>query len=218
MTCQHCRAAATTFGAAVAARDRRRYHRRGPDRTTREIVTAVRGLGLRGASLLDIGAGIGAIHHELLGESVAAATHVDAAPAYLEAARAEAEGKGHGAQVEFVQGDFVDVADRVSPADVVTLDRVVCCYPDYSALLSRSAAKCRAALALSYPRDRWYVRLAVGLFNLVRRIRRDSFRVFVHPEAAIRRTLADAGLRPDGGRTLFIWQVELYRRAADLTP
>jgi magnesium-protoporphyrin O-methyltransferase len=212
MTCQHCRAAETTFGAKVAASDRRRYQRRGPDRTTREIVSAVRGLGLRQASLLDIGAGIGVIHHELLDQGVEVAVHVEAARAYLDSARAESEARGHGGRVRFLHGDFLDVADAVEPADLVTLDRAVCCYPDAASLLASAAARSRIALALSYPRDRWYVRLVVRLQNLLRRIRRDPFRTFVHPEPAIRQTLTRAGLRPVGERVLFAWRVELYRR------
>jgi magnesium-protoporphyrin O-methyltransferase len=214
MTCPHCRAADTTFGTKVAAADRKRYERRGPDRTTAEMVRAVRALGLREATLLDIGAGIGVVHHELLDHGAAAAVHVEAATAYLEAARFEAVARGHDQRVRFVQGDFVDVAGGLEPADVVTLDRVVCCYPDYAALLGRSAAKCRAAYVLSYPRDRWYVRLVVRVQNLVRRLRRDAFRTFVHPEAAIRQALADAGLRPAGARDFFVWRVEWHERAA----
>jgi len=212
MTCPHCRAADATFGFKVAAADRKRYARRGPDRTTAEIVRSVGALGLRQATLLDIGAGIGVVHHELLDDGIAAAVHVEAATAYLDAARLEADARGHGTRVRFVQGDFVDVAGGLEPADVVTLDRVVCCYPDYATLLARSAAKCRAAYALSYPRDRWYVRLVVWAQNLVRRLRRDAFRTFVHPEAAIRQALADAGLRPAGGRDFFVWRVEWYVR------
>jgi magnesium-protoporphyrin O-methyltransferase len=107
---------------------------------------------------------------------------------------------------------LVDVAGGLEPVDVVTLDRVVCCYPDYAALLARSADKCRAAYVLSYPLDRWYVRLVVAVQNLVRRLRRDAFRTFVHPEAAIRQTLTEAGLRPAGERDFFVWRVEWYRR------
>ena len=212
MTCPHCRAADATFGSRVAAADRKRYLRRGPDQTTAEIVRSVRALGLRQAKLLDIGAGIGVVHHELLEDGVAAAVHVEAATAYLDVARLEAGARGHGPRVRFVQGDFVDVADGLEPADVVTLDRVVCCYPDYAARLARSADKCRAAYVLSYPRDRWYVRLVVAVQNLVRRLRRDAFRTFVHPEAAIRQRLAETGLRPGGRRDFFVWRVEWYAR------
>ena len=74
------------------------------------------------------------------------------------------------------------------------------------------ASKCRAAYALSYPRERWYVRLVVRVQNLVRRLRQDAFRAFVHPEAAIRQALAGAGLRPAGERDFCVWRVEWYLR------
>ncbi|HET7039611.1 MAG TPA: methyltransferase domain-containing protein [Gemmatimonadales bacterium] len=212
MTCQHCRAADAVFGVKVATRDRRRYRRRGPDRTTGEIIAVVKGLGLRDASLLDVGAGVGVIHHELLDDGVAAAVHVEAATAYLEAARAETEARGHAGRVRFVQGDFVDVAGGVDPADLVTLDRVVCCYPDCATLLAAAAGKSRVALALSYPRQRWYVRLVIALQNLVRRLRRDPFRTFVHSPVVVGQVLDAAGLRRVAGRDFLVWRVELYRR------
>jgi magnesium-protoporphyrin O-methyltransferase len=212
MTCQHCRAAGDTFDRKTAEADRRRYARRGADQSTAEIIAAVRGLGLREARLLDIGAGIGVVHHQLLDEGIAAAVHVDASAAYLEAARVEAVTRGHGARVRFLHGDFLDLAHTIEPADVVTLDRVVCCYPDAPSLLARAADRCRVALALSYPRDRWYVRLIVGIQNLFRRLRGDPFRTFVHPEAAIETSLTDAGLRRVTTRPFFVWRVEMYRR------
>jgi hypothetical protein len=43
------------------------------------------------------------------------------------------------------------IAGTLPDADVVTLDRVVCCYPDPEALLG-AAAKTRQVLAFTYPR------------------------------------------------------------------
>ena len=210
--CVHCQAAEGLFGTAMARRDLRRYHRKGPDKTTRLMLGAIRAKGVSGATLLDVGAGVGVLHHELLGQEVASATHVEASSAYLAEARAETTRRGNAGWVDFVEGDFVDVALQVSDADVVTLDRVICCYPDYPRLLDAAGRKARHMCALSYPRDRWGVRLAFGVLNLFCRLRGSAFRVFVHPSAAVDAAMRKFGFRQCSFRTTVVWQVRLYER------
>ena len=69
----------------------------------------------------------------------------------LETARRVLKSRFASRQTEFVLGDFVALADKV------TLDRVVCCYPDDKALLEAAAARARRLVAFTYPRNRWYV-------------------------------------------------------------
>src|SRR6185436_18999156 len=151
MPCNCCEVTDNAFTEEEARADINRYHKRGPAKQTRLILDGIRSLGLRDAMLLDIGGGIGAIHHELLPDTAAHAIHVDASSAYLREARAEAERRGHMAQVEFRHADFTDVAADLPQADVVTLDRVVCCYPDFRGLLLAAAGHSRAVVALTYP-------------------------------------------------------------------
>jgi hypothetical protein len=70
----------------------------------------------------------------------------------------EAIRRGRSPQVEFVNGDFLEVACRVSSASVVALGRVVCCYPLFEELLTEAVRHAERAFAFSYPRERWYVR------------------------------------------------------------
>ena len=141
------------FGEKTAKRDLRRYRRKGPRKTTRQLLDALRERGLDHASVLDIGGGVGVIEHELLDRGASRAQAVDASRAYLRAAREEAERRGHADRLEQHAGDFVELADTVEPADVVTLDRVICCYPEVDALVSLSAAHARRAYGVVYPRD-----------------------------------------------------------------
>ncbi|MCI0353681.1 MAG: hypothetical protein L0099_01390, partial [Acidobacteria bacterium] len=140
------------------------------------------------------------------------AIHVEAASAYLGQAAAEAERRGHGGRVTFIHADFVAAATTLAATDIVTLDRVVCCYPDYERLLELAAAKCRQALVLSYPRARWAARVAVGTANFMRRLLGSSFRVFVHPPSRIAAVLERAGLERVGARRTLVWEVAAYRR------
>lgn len=214
--CPQCVAADKKFGRKTAERDRRRYQRHGPDGTTRGIIAAVRSLGLQDATLLDVGGGIGVIQHELLGEEVAHAVLVEAASAYVAVAREETEARGNGVKTQFFVGDFASIAEHVPDADLVTLDRVVCCYPDYNRLLTVSAARCRKALALSYPRNRWAVRLVIAAENFGRQLVRDPFRTFVHPPEEMDRVLTTAGLTLAKTKQSLAWRVALYTRSAVL--
>jgi len=215
MTCGHCCATDQKFNRAVAARDRERYRQHGPDPTTVMIIDLVGGPNPEGATLLDIGGGIGVIAHELLARNVVtSALLVEAASAYLETARSEAHDRGTDARLRLLQGDFVDVAGEAPAADIVTLDRVVCCYPDYRALLGVAAAKCRTVLAVSYPRDRWYVRFLFGLQNLARRMTKDTFRTYVHAPVELRRVLVDAGFTLSQQHRTMAWAVDSYVRTS----
>ena len=98
-------------------------------------------------------------------------------------------------------------------ADVVTLDRVVCCYADYRLLLRDAARHARSGLALSYPRDRWFMRLGIWFENAFRRIRRNAFRTFVHPIGEIERVLSDDGFRLSARTETATWAADIYVRS-----
>ncbi len=212
MPCNCCQITDNTFGEEEAKANLKDYRRRGPAKQTRLILEAVRSLGLKEATLLDIGGGIGTIHHELLKDVARQATHVDASSAYLKAATTEAQRLGHETQVNFIHADFTDVADELPPVDVVTLDRVVCCYPNFRALLKAASSKSRTAIAMTYPRETWYMRIGWRLINFVQRLRNDPFRVFLHPVAEMEALLNAQGLKRIVVKRLFIWEMALYQR------
>src|SRR5437016_1436455 len=99
------------FDDALAAKDLARYRESGPDKTTRALLELLKTRGVSGATILDVGGGIGAIQHELLGAGAASATDVDASSAYIRAAREEAERRGNAGKVAFLHGDAVAMAD-----------------------------------------------------------------------------------------------------------
>ncbi len=210
--CTGYRAAEMQFGRKVAERDLRRYRRGGADPTTRLILAELRRWPLEGRRLLDVGGGIGVISAELAGSGVASATMVEASPAYLEVARREVGSRYGSRPTQFILGDFAVIAGTLPDADVVTLDRVVCCYPDGESLLREAAARTRQLLAFTYPRDRWYVRMIIALENFWRRLTGSKFRAFVHPPQRMAGALEAAGLVRDARRKAFVWILELYRR------
>ena len=208
-------AAEAQFNHKVAERDLRRYRRHGADASTRLLLAELRRWPLEGRRLLDVGGGIGVISKELADAGIASATIVEASPAYLEVARREV-GLQYGSRpTQFILGDFAVIASTLPDADVVTLDRVVCCYPDSEALLRQAAGRARQLLAFSYPRDRWYVRTMIVLENFWRRLTGKEFRAFVHAPGRMGAVLEAAGLVPATRRETLVWTFDLYRRGRD---
>jgi magnesium-protoporphyrin O-methyltransferase len=213
MPCNCCEITDNAFSEAEAKSEMRNYHRRGPKNQTTLILQAIRSLGLKNAQLIDIGGGIGVIHHELLEDVAQEATHVDASSAYLKEAKKEAARRGHAERVNFIHADFTDVASDLPKADIVTLDRVVCCYPDFRRLLKAAAEHSGGALAFTYPRETWYLRIALQIANFFQRLRNDPFRVFLHPVAEMDALLKREGFERVSLRRLFVWEVALYQRS-----
>jgi magnesium-protoporphyrin O-methyltransferase len=215
MTCCARCAAGEQFDDRIARRDLRRFRRRGPDAPTQRLIQGVLSRPVPAeASLLDIGGGVGAIHHALLDHGFANATHLDASQAYLTVAAHEAQRAGHGTRVQFRLAEFPQEAASVLAADVVTLDRVVCCNPDYVAMLGAAASHARRLLAFSYPRSRLLIRMMVATANGCRRLFRRPFRAYVHPPAAMRAELEAAGMHLAWAGGTWVWAVEIYERAS----
>ena len=216
MTCSQCSGIEEQFNDAIARKSLKRFRRRGPDRTTRLLIEGLRLVLDRdrkpGTRLLDIGAGVGAIHHVLLTDGVEHAVHVDASTAHLTAAREETERRGHSGLVEFMRGDFVDMADHVPPADVVTLDRVICCYHEMPRLVRLSAEHALRLYGAVYPRGTTLMRAGIFAINLLMRIKRSPFRTFQHDPVAIDAVLRTAGLQRRHIRRTLGWEIVVYER------
>ena len=205
-----CDEFALEFGRRTAEGDRDRYRRSGPDRTTVMLLDMLRPYVGTGSTLLDVGGGIGIIDQELLRAGVGHAVLVDASRAYLDVARTEARSTGVLDRLEIVEGDFVRRAPEIDSADIVTLDRVVCCYGDVRALVGGTAARARRVYGLVLPRDRWLLRVAARILNATYRLRRKAYRAYAHPNALVDALAADAGLRPVQEARTFVWRVVVY--------
>ena len=206
------RAAEQQFSEKKAADELKSYRTVGPGPTTRLLVEGIAQTGALSGSVLDVGSGIGALTFTLLERGATGAVAVDASAAYVEAAREEAERRGRADAIRFVHADFVEASSHLPSASIVTLDRVVCCYPSCEQLLVASLEHAERCLAVSYPRADWYVRLAMMLENGHRRLNRNSFRTFVHPVAQIEATIKRAGFTLASRRKTWMWFADVYMR------
>ena len=216
VTCCQCDGIENEFNTRLAQRELRHFRKGGPRRSTRLLIDSLRWAVSPGATLLDVGGGIGAIHHVLLDKGAAHATHIDASSAYIATARDEAKRRGHADRLDLIHGDFVELAPSLADADVVTLDRVICCYPDMPALVGAAARKAGRAFGAVYPPDVLWLRLGVRCINALMRLRRSEFRVFVHSPKAIEAVLREHGLERVTHRRSIAWEIVTYRRNAEL--
>jgi len=212
MSCPQCIGIESQFGDKVARRELRRFLKSGGKRQTKILLEQLREIGIRGRTLLDIGGGIGAIQHAFADDGASDITSVDASSAYLATAREEATTRGYAPRASYLQGNFVDLAPQIDLADFVTMDRVICCYPDLVDLLRPAADRARIALALVFPRDNAFMRAGAKLANLALRIGRSDFRAFVHPHKAVEDCVAEAGLSPAYSQNAGVWRVAVFVR------
>ena len=189
-----------------------RYRKEGAAKTTRQLIAAISRQGLKDLTLLDIGGGLGGIQHALLAGGAVQATYVDASPAYVKAAREEAARREIDEQITFLHGDFVDLAEEIPPADLVTLDRVVCCYDDMQALVKLSAEKARKLYGMVFPRDLWLFRTLLPVANFLIGLTGSPFRIFLHSTKQVEEILREQGLVANYYQKSGFWQIMVYSR------
>lgn len=209
-----CQGIEQIFDPGRAQGEVERYRKKGPSRETQLLLDALRAEGLSGSTLLDVGGGIGVIQLELLRDGVSSAVHVDGSSAYLAAAAHEADRLGLAGRVERHHGDFVRVAAQLHPADVVTLDRVLCCYDDMPALVRAATGQAQRLVGLVFPRENVWMRLGTWLLNLGVRLEGSRFRSFVHATRAVDALLREGGFACRYHRKTLFWQVMVYVREA----
>jgi 2-polyprenyl-3-methyl-5-hydroxy-6-metoxy-1,4-benzoquinol methylase len=200
------------FSKRAARRDAKRYRHNGLDDTAMEMVAFLRERGVEGASVLEIGGGVGAIQLELLKAGAAHATNLELSPEYEEPAFELTRELGLDGDVERRLGDIVQEPGLAGPADAVVMHRVVCCYPDYEALVGAAAERARRYLVMSFPRPRWAIRAAMGAVNVAARLLRWEYRTWVHPPQALVAAAERRGLNLAEESRGRIWQVAALER------
>jgi magnesium-protoporphyrin O-methyltransferase len=202
------------FSPRAARRSLQRYRARGLDEIERRMIESAAGSGVEGTRVLEIGGGIGRLLVELLGAGADRGEVVELVSSWEPYARELARERGLAERTSFRVVDVLEEADGVDPADVVILNRVVCCSPDGVALAGQAARLTRQVLVLSFPRDVVWLRVGVRMLNLGFRLMGRAFRVFAHSPAALEAAAEDAGLRLAECGHGAAWEYMTFRRAA----
>jgi 2-polyprenyl-3-methyl-5-hydroxy-6-metoxy-1,4-benzoquinol methylase len=191
---------------------RKRYAKKGFEKSQKQLVEGLRQAGLEGGTLLEIGSGVGYLHQTLLEQGAVSAVGVDLSPKMIAEAVAAAKEKGLSDRAEYVQDDFVNIAETLNTADVTILDKVVCCYPDADALVHKSLEHTSRVYALTYPRDRWFVRLGSKIGAVIFWTLRMDFRNYIHSPARLEQWIEDAGFRKEYENQTIGWQTQVFVR------
>ena len=201
------------FSPDQARSDARAYRRDGLDDEAARIADAVRRSVDPGYTLLEIGGGVGAIQLELLKSGASSAVNVELSRSYEPVARELIAETGVDGRVDRRVGDFLAEPGAIDAADAVILQRVICCYPDATALVEAAAEHARRVMVLTFPVDRWWAR-AILVENLWMRLRRSRFRSFIHRTDTVVAAASRRGLSLAERHRGFIWQMLVLRRTS----
>ena len=202
------------FSERSARGEAKRYRRKGLDGTSREIVDYLRAQGVGGQTVLEVGGGIGAVQIELVKAGAESAVSVELTPTYERVAAELLAETGLQGRVRRQVTDFVEAASGVEAADIVILNRVLCCYHDMPRLAGAAADHTRRLLVLSYPRRTWWTVASFAVFNWFLALFRRQFHIFVHRPKEILATARAHGLEPVLNRRGAFWTVAALRRIA----
>jgi magnesium-protoporphyrin O-methyltransferase len=200
------------FDRRFARRMANRYRKKGLDNPSTRMVAFLESR-VEGATVLEIGGGVGEIQLELLKRGAARAVNLELSPAYDAEAAALAREAGVQDRVERRIHDIAAEPGQVERADIVVLHRVVCCYPDYEKLLGAAADHAERALVFSHPPRNLISRAVVGSQNLMFKLMRREFRTFAHPPEAMLAVLRERGMTPAYAHRGMPWQVDGVERA-----
>ena len=209
--CCHAQSAGRIFS-FFARRARKRFKRKGFEPSQKQLMTGLEQVGYREASVLDIGCGVGPLHQSLLEQGASEAVGIDLAPTMLSEARIWADERGLGDRVNYVEGDFMTLDERIDNADICLLDKVVCCYPDAEGLIRKSLAKTKRVYGLTYPRDRWFTRLGTEAIAFLLWLIRSDFRPYVHDPVQIERWISGGGFEKRFEDQTAEWLTQVYVR------
>ena len=202
------------FSEKTARGDAQSYRRKGLDATSQLIVDYLKQRGVEGRTILEVGGGVGAIQIELLKAGATSAISVELTPTYEEVALELLHEAGLEDRVERRVMDFAHSANEFAMADIVIMNRVICCYPDMPLLAGSAADHSAEVLVMSFPKERWWTRLMLALGNFVLRVMQRQFQVFVHPPEKILAEAERHGLHTALDAPGLFWEVAAAQRAA----
>ena len=213
MPCKHCCGADQLFNLKSAKKELRKYRKKGPGKTTKRLIDLMFEDDITNNSLLDIGGGIGAVQWAFLRKGGMFAVGVDASGGYLSVARSYAEKQGFMNKVDFVKGDFVDQVDEIPVSDFVSLDKVICCYPDYKSLVFEALKKCKKSIGLTFPFGGPILKMIASLNRIYFYFKKNPFRTYIHNPKEVEKHIVDNGFELTEKTTSFPWHVQVYVRS-----
>jgi len=197
-----------------------KYKSNGLTASSQVLLDFISKKGLIGKTVMEIGCGTGFFALETLRNGASSCVGVDLSSAAIKEANAFAKESGLEDQARF---EVANAASTRQPAsDVVVMDKVLCCYPDADALLKTASESSKELLGFVVPRDEGLMKppmkIGSALINLVEKLRKTGFRLYLHPLRSIDRLLSESGFQQSDKAKSRFWLVYLYKRSGPALP
>lgn len=210
MTCKHCCGADRFFDLKGAQKEMKKFKRKGAGKSTKRLIKLLFPQNVKEKTLLDIGGGIGVIQWSFLEKGGKNTMDVDASNGYLEVAKSYAEENDYMDKVRFLYGDLVEKAVEINTYDFVTLDKVVCCYPDYESLLGLALKKCDKTIALTFPLGGPISKIIAQMEQVYFYFKKIPFGTYIHSPDEIEKFIHSKGFKTVHKKISFPWHVQVY--------
>lgn len=212
MTCCNAKIYNDAFDAKTAQQELEDFRKKGPKKNSRPLIRLLKQMDIKNASLLDIGSGVGAVIFELFECGISNAVYTDYSSAYHAAFREEAKTRSLEKVTESFVGDFLETHQNIKKADLVTLDKVICCYENYEDLVKLSVQKALKWYAYSIPRDVWWVKWVHVLTEKMKVLKGNTFRTYVHPAGKIEQIIIENGFKKIHDLNKMEWQTCIFEK------
>jgi len=201
-----------TFDSKRANKEMNDYLSIGPKKSTNYLLEPLRAHVTPKDSLMDIGSGVGAVIWELLDAGINKATYLDISPGYSQVFKDQINLRGMEKQIQVETGDFAELYKNINPSDIVTLDKVICCYQDYQPLVSLSSKKCKRLYAYTIPRNVWWVKAVNGIGAILKSFHKNHLQSLVHSTTKIEELVLDEGFNKIFENSNREWLTVIYER------
>jgi magnesium-protoporphyrin O-methyltransferase len=199
-----------TFDLRRARKELDNYLTNGPKKSTRYLLGPLQERIIPEDSLLDIGGGVGALILELLEHGVDEISYIDISDAYSLVFKEQLEARAMENKIKVITGDFTEHHSDLPAADVVTLDKVICCYENFGDLLNLSLQKTRRLFAYTIPMDVWWVKSVHWIEDTFKKMIGSRLRTHIHPVAEIKRLVLASGFKKDYQKSHAGWLTAVY--------
>ena len=207
----HCCGADLLFDEKTAKKQYKNYLKKGPSKVTKRLIEQLSSQYI-GKTLLDVGGGIGALQWWFLNNNGDSTIGVDASSGYIKLATEHAVKSGLKDKTSYILGDFTQAASALPKVDTLTLDKVICCYPNYKDILETASEKANV-IALSYLMDGIIASAFRSLGVLYMKVKNNPFRPYVHKVSEVRSTMQSLGYSRTNHNLSFPWNIETYVKA-----
>ena len=202
-----------TFDSKRALKEMGDYLTSGPKKSTCHLLDPLLAHVTPKDSLMDIGSGVGAIIWELLDAGIKKATYLDISPGYSQVFKDQIDLRGKNKPIQVETGDFTELYENITPSDIVTLDKVICCYEDYQPLVALSTKKCKRLYAYTIPRNVWWVKAVNGIGAILKSFSKNHLQSLVHSTSKIEELVLAEGFNKIFENYNREWLTVIYERA-----